>query len=309
MNNKINTKIYVPDIECDSCVKLIEKRFKSEKRVGSFTINDDSIELNHNDALKPETLIKNINELGFRASLHPFDRKKFGERLRDFKENKNKYKIEYAGLKYVLGVFLILTIIEIIAYFGFLNNIPDFLKHYGIYLFYLNFSIAILGGGVWHFLSYKGKVTCMVGMMIGMTFGMQAGMMLGIILGATNGFFIGALFGMIIGVFIGTITGKCCGIMGAMQGMMAGVMGGTMGPMISVMMFTDNLHIFLPPYMLINAAIIIGLSYMFYEEVVEGKELIKTPLDFVTFAAASIIIAFILLAIMIYGPKSAVVSF
>jgi hypothetical protein len=133
-------------------------------------------------------------------------------------------------------------------------------------------------------------------------------MMLGIVIGATNGFFIGALTGMLVATFIGVTTGMRSGIMGIMQGAMAGVMGGTMGPMISVMMFSDHLLYFMPFYMIINVGIMLGLSYLYYEEAIEGKIVERKPLDFTALAAACII-AFVLLgALMIYGPTSALLS-
>jgi hypothetical protein len=86
--------------------------------------------------------------------------------------------------------------------------------------------------------------------------------------------------------------------------MMAGVMGGTMGPMISLMMLTDHLDMFMPFYMIINAIIVIALPYMVYEEVVEGKQVEKNPADFMTFAGIALIAAAVLIAIMLLGPKS-----
>jgi copper chaperone CopZ len=298
------TKIYVPDIECESCSKLISRKFKDNKEVHSVKVNEDSVDIKHDDALKPETMIKTIKSIGFRASLQPFDRKNLNERLRDFNENKKKYTIELASLRYSLYIFLILTLLESVAYFGFFRYFPGFVSNYVIWLFYINLSIATIGSAVWHYLAYKVRVTCMTGMMIGMTIGMQTGMMIGSVIGAVNGFFVGAMTGMILGVVAGALTGKCCGIMGILQGMMAGMMGGTMGPMISIMMFSDNLLLFMPFYIAINVFILWGFSYMVLEEMGEGKNAEKKPIDFMTFASVCIIITFALVMIMLYGPKS-----
>ena len=249
-----------------------------------------------------------IKDLGFRASFNPFERKTFKERWKDLKENQHKYQLELKGIQYSIAVFFILLILELIAYTLFLKNIPEFITRYVMWLFYLNVSIASLGMALWHFTAYRAKVTCMVGMMIGMTFGMQTGLMIGAIIGATNGFFIGALTGMLLGVIIGILTGKCCGIMGVMEGIMAGVMGGTMGPMISVMMLYDNIVWFMPVYILINIIILIGLSYMLYEEIIEHKQVEKQPAGFINFAIFSIVIASILIIIMLYAPKSYVIA-
>jgi len=212
----------------------------------------------------------------------------------------------YKALKYGFIAFLILILLQTIAFIGFWNNaILNFFSHYAWWLLYLDLSVASIGATIWYMSSYKGTVTCMTGMMIGMTVGMQAGMMIGAVVGGTNGFFIGAMVGMTVAVIAGTITGAVCGIMGAVQGMMSGVMAGTMGAMITVMMFTDNVFIFMPYYMIINVLILLGLIYLFYEEVVEGKKGVKKQsLDVSTFISACVIVTAIITIIMIYGPKS-----
>ncbi|MCM2325297.1 MAG: heavy metal translocating P-type ATPase [Candidatus Woesearchaeota archaeon] len=301
----MKTKIYVPDIECDSCVKLISRKLKNVQGISSTKFSDDSVEISYDDGMvKTDHIINTIKDAGYRASTEPFDRKTLGERWKEFRELKHKYDIERTGLSYVVYAFFILAAIEAVAYFGFFSAIPNFFKDYGIWLFYLNLSVVTLGAATWHFLAYKGKVTCMTGMMIGMTFGMQAGMMLGAVIGATNGFFIGSMVGMLVGNAVGIITGKSGGVMGVMQGMMSGLMGGTMGPMISLMMFSDHLLLFMPFYMIINVAILAGFSYMMYEEVVEGKMVEKNPIDFWTFISGCIIFTAVMVTIMILGPKS-----
>lgn len=304
-------RIYVPDIECDSCSRLINKKFKSVQGIENVTIKDDYLDVDYDESLiKAENLVTTVKNAGFRASFEPFDRKSLKERIRDFKENTHKYKIELQGFMYSIYVFLILTALEGIAYFGFFSSIPNFFAKYGVWLLYLNITVATVGFAIWHFSAYKTKVTCMTGMMIGMTVGMQAGMMLGAIIGATNGFFTGSMAGMIIGVIVGAITGKCCGVMGVMEGMMAGLMGGTMGPMVSVMMFSDHLNIFMPFYMIVNVLILWGFSYMVFEELVENSSNVKkSPIDFVTFASICILVTIGLILLIMYGPKSILVSF
>ena len=214
------------------------------------------------------------------------------------------------SIGYSIMALVILFLFEIIAYFGFLKNIPNFLSHYGVWLIYLNISVVALSAAIWYILSYKSNIACMTGMMIGMTVGMQTGMMLGAVLGATSGFFTGAMAGMIIGVAAGAILGKCCGVMGVMEGMMAGLMGGTMGAMISVMMISDHIQIFMPVFMVINILILYGLMYMFNQEVVQpNKTITRKNIDLLTFVAATVIVAFILIVVMVYGPKSVAFAF
>ena len=301
------TIIYVPDIECDSCVKLITRKLKNE-HFADFTVKKDHIVLSSGASV--DVVVKLIKGLGFRASTTPFERKTFKERMRHVKENKGAYDLEIKGLWHAVKLFLILMILSVFSYVGFLKGIPNFLSNYGWWVFYSIVTVTTIAAGVWHFYAYRAKMTCMVGMMVGMTFGMQTGMMLGAVIGATNGFFVGCMVGMLAGVAIGAVTGRCCGVMGIMEGMMAGLMGGTMGPMITVMMFSDHLLWFMPFYMIINVIIVAGLSYMLYEEVVEHNEKVeKKPLDFLTLASVGVIVLFIVVAIMIYGPTSALISF
>ncbi len=301
------TKLYIPDIECISCSKLINKKFTNLKGVDEYELHQDSMNVKYDaDTISEKELISTIESLGFRASTNPFERKSFKERWKDFRENSHKYEMIYKALAYASITFVILLLLQVIAFAGFLNSmIPNFFSHYAWWLLYLDLSIASIGATLWYMSSYKGTVTCMTGMMIGMTVGMQAGMMVGAVVGGTNGFFTGAMVGMTVAVIAGTLTGAVCGVMGAVQGMMSGVMAGTMGAMITVMMFTDRVFIFMPYYMIINLIILFGLIYLYYEEVVEGKKDVKKKsMDFITFASACIIITAIIMVIMIYGPKS-----
>ncbi|MEM4260135.1 MAG: hypothetical protein QXG00_02765 [Candidatus Woesearchaeota archaeon] len=234
----------------------------------------------------------------------------FSERFKEFFSDKKKYRIERQGISYTVFTLIIIIALEIIAYLGFLRNISGFLSHYGIWIFYLDITVVALMFALWHIFAYKTRVSCMVGMMIGMTIGMQTGILIGTIIGATNGFFTGAMTGMSLGVIVGAFAGKICGIMGVMEGLMAGVMGGTMGPMISVMMFFDNLYIFMPFFMMINLLIILCLSCMYFYEVVEGDQnIVRRPTDGLTFAVICIIVIFVLMIIMIYGHKSVAFNF
>ncbi len=303
----MNIHLYIPDIACESCVKLIQKRFKSLQGIESVSFTEDGATISYDESLiQPEHIKESIRGLNFRVSETPFERKTFGERLRDVKENKHKYELEYRALAYMGVTLILMVLLQAFAYVGFLRFIPDFLETYGWWLLYLDLSVIALGGALYHRYAYETKITCMVGMMLGMTIGMQTGMMIGAVLGATNGFFIGAMIGMLSGVVMGAVMGSCCGIMGVMEGMMAGLMGGTMGSMITVMMLTDHILWFMPVYIAINLVILAGLSYMLFEEAVEHRTVKKKPLDFVTFASLCIIVTFILSAVIIYGPSSSI---
>ncbi len=298
--------IYVPDIECESCVKVLSKVFNREEGIKHYNIKDDSVIFNFDESkISQDRIIEMIKRHNFRASNEPFERKNFNERMSHFKEHRSKYSMELKVISHSISIFLILLFLEVFSYVLFLNRVPNFIQNYGWWIFYLNISIAVLAMAYWHISAYRTRITCMVGMMVGMTIGMQTGLMIGAVVGAVNGFFIGAMVGMILGVIVGALAGKCCGIMGILEGMMAGLMGGTMGAMITFMMFPDHVLLFMPFYMLINVVILWGLSYMLYEEVAENKHVARAPMDFISIASISVIVAFVIMTIMINAPKSA----
>ncbi len=301
----MNIKIYVPDIECESCVTLLQKKFIKTQGIQTTKFSQEKVDISFDETkIKTEDILELIRKSGYRASLTPFEKKTFKERKREFFENKTKFELERRIITYSLGLFLILTFLEVIAYFIFLKNIPDFISRFAWWIIYLNLSVATLGTALWHYLAYKATPTCMLGMMIGMTMGMQTGMMIGAIFGATNGLFLGSVIGLILGVSVGIYTGKCCGIMGTLQGMMAGLMGGIMGPMTTLMLFSDHLLWFMPLYILVNILIVWGFSYMVFEEMVEYKEVEKFPHPFTTLTFWAIVVTTILLALMVYGIRS-----
>jgi hypothetical protein len=217
-------------------------------------------------------------------------------------------KLKFAESKklstYVVVSFVLILFLDVIAYFLVLNHVPNLISKYAWWILYLDISVVTLAGALWYYASYKGYVSCMASMMIGMTLGMQTGMMLGAVFGAVNGYFIGGMIGMLLGTAIGFITGRNY-IMGAVQGMMSGLMGGTMGAMITVMMFTDHVLLFMPFYMVINVAILIGFVYMYHDEIIkDNAEVVKKHISFGSFIFWCIIATIILTAIMIYAPKS-----
>lgn len=218
----------------------------------------------------------------------------------------NNFKIEKKAIFIIILTFIISSIIEIGIHFLFLKS-SGIMIDYALWFLYLNISIAFLIGCTWHFITYKVKINCMTGMMIGMSLGMQAGMLIGGIVGITNGFFIGSMAGTLIGVGIGVWSGlHSKTTMGVLQGMMSGIMGGTMGSMITVMMFTDHIKAFMPVYMLINVAILVGMSYMFYEEAIkdnhEEYKLVHVKIS--TIISVTVIVTFLLNGVILFLPKS-----
>jgi len=223
-------------------------------------------------------------------------------RLKDFFLDRAKYDLEWQMLRYMGMTLFLLLIIGVLVYYGFANFS---LFRYNWWLIYLLITIVVVIGSVWHVKAHQGKVNSMLGMMIGMTMGMQAGMMIGVIIGSTNGMFMGGVIGVIFGVSIGAYTGNCCGLMGILNGMLMGTMGGTMGPMIALMMKVDHILWFMPLFTFINVIILLGLNFLVYEELVEGKEVVKKPADFFTFFTLCLVLMVFLVLIIVYGYQSA----
>jgi copper chaperone CopZ len=304
----METTIYCPDIECSSCVKVITRALQAKSGVQGFSINKDCVTIAYDPAKATrEQLAELVREKGFRAGFEPFSRKTFAERWRDFRESKEKYSVEYQMLEYSAYTLGLLFIVEFILFWGLFNASLDFLAAYGWWFLYLTISIVALGAAMWHLHSYEGNLTTMTGMMIGMTFGMQTGFLIGTILGATNGMFVGSMAGMLSGVIVGWCNGLRSGIMGIMEGTMAGIMAGLMGAMTGVMLLVDNILWFMPFFVLLNLLVILGLSYMLFEEFVEGNKTIsKQPISFSTYFSFSFLALALLGFIMLYGPKSGI---
>ncbi len=305
----MNTTIYCPDIECESCVKVITRLLDEKKGVGNFEFLQGAINITHDEVCAPkEEIARLIEQKGFRAGFEPFSRKTFTERWRDFRQNKEKYELEYEMLSNSSYTFGLLLLIESVVIGGGLMGPPSaILSRYGWMLFYLTFSVVAIGAAMWHFQSYRGNVTSMTGMMIGMTFGMQTGFLIGTVIGATNGMFVGGVVGMLSGVLVGWYNGKCCGIMGVLEGIMAGIMSGLMGAMTGVMLLVDHIYLFMPVFVILNLMVLLGLSYLLFEEMVEGNATIsKHPIEFSTFFFLSFLAVAFLVTIILVAPKSGI---
>ena len=189
-------------------------------------------------------------------------------RLKSLAASKNKYLFEWRLLNQVFATFMLLVILE--ASYLYFRTDQVFSTEFLLDV-YLTLSVVLVAGAVWHLKSYGTDLESPhLGMMTGMTLGMQSGMMVGIILGSTDGFFVGALITMTVASTLGAIGGTCSGIAGILEGLMAGSMGGIMGAMTGTMM-DGYLLWFMPPFMLLNFIIMIGLIYMVFKEATEIK--------------------------------------
>lgn len=180
--------------------------------------------------------------------------------------------------------------------------IDSFLPNYGFLIFFSILSYAAILPAIRYVHAYK-EFPCMSGMMIGMTIGMVAGFLPGFYVGATNGMFYGSVFGMAVGIILGASNGKCCGIMGVMEGIMAGFMGGLMGAMSSVMMLNDHLREMSVIVFIISAIILLGLTYMVYRET-RAMQVTPRQVDVFFTIFWSVLLTFITLMLMVFGPRS-----
>lgn len=291
-------KLYSTDMECESCSIVLNNLFKTMDGINSYEtkLGELTVDFDENKITK-EKIIEAIEQKGYKVSEQP--PADFWILTRSFIKEKQTFAQEHKLLKTLFATLLILFIAQG-ALLYYLQN-----WKYAAWMIYSVISIVAIVGALSHFKLYKTTYTCMAGMMIGMTIGMQTGLLLGSFIGATNGFFVGALSGMLIAAAIGAWAGSCCGIMGVLEGMMAGLMGGTMGPMITVMMFNDNIQYFMPFYVALNLLILAGLSYMIITHAapINSNVAKKTP-KFLTIFGASTLLLALINAIMLLTPQS-----
>ena len=226
------------------------------------------------------------------------------KRITSFFSEREKYKIEWQMMQYTLATILILGIIIEVLAFSLLKDNTIYLKNIP-WLWYLIITIAVVFGALWHIRAHKVQVSSMMGMMIGMILGMQAGTMLGIVIGSTNGMFMGSLFGMLFGIFVGVYASNSCGLMGILNGTIMGTMGGTMGTMLALMMKVDYILWFMPFFTIVNILILWGLNFLVFEEIVEGKKVIREGVGFITFFVSCLIMTALMIVIILYGYTSA----
>ncbi len=215
--------------------------------------------------------------------------------------NKRKYLFEWKLVNHIVATFFLLVSLE--ATYLFYRNGQVFTEEFLLDI-YLTLSVVLVTGAVWHLKSYGTDLESVhLGMMTGMTLGMQSGMMVGIVLGATDGFFVGALVTMVLAAILGAIGGTCSGVAGILEGLMAGSMGGIMGAMTGTMLL-DDLFWFMPPFMILNFIIMIGLIFMVYKEVTENKGILhKSPPRFVYFFLFNLVALTILILVVNLVPE------
>lgn len=302
MNERI---IYLNGMSCSSCEKLI-MRVAEMHRIEILQVNisqgfikffcDDSKLDSFKQALAEKGFTERTSDQAQVCITERGSYSRFFSFIKNVLSGGEGFEYESKLLNTALLTTIVLFLISgILLYFRFIQ---------GAYLPLIMltvFGVVALAYGYSHAKSYKSSIPCMNGMMSGMTLGMIGGFLGGLLIAATNGMFIGSVAGIIIGVALGFGTGRLCGVMGALEGMMGGFMSGIMGAMTSVMLFNDNLLIFLYICFGIGILILAGLSYMFYRENSSTNQQRTVHAD-IFFMTAFYIYAF-LIAVMLYAPK------
>lgn len=223
--------------------------------------------------------------------------------FKQFLKELNGKRVEGELIKTIIYSLLTSAVLLVSLYFLSFKNITDFIPKYGLNLFFVALSLALIMPAIKQMRAYK-EFACMAGMMIGMTLGMISSFLIGFYVAATNGMFFGGFFGIAVGLVFGIWNGKCCGVMGIMEGMMAAFMGGLMGAMTAFMLINDHLKIAFVLVFLISTMITFGLNYMIYQETKELERQHKDSSYFI------IILTFILMAIITWfivsGPRGGI---
>ena len=187
-----------------------------------------------------------------------------------------------------------------------LKDHPGLIWDFAPWTLYLDLTVVSLVATIGYLRMYRyAQTNHMTSMMIGMTVGMQVGMMTGGVIGATDGYFAGAMVGVGLGTLLGLTTSWCCGPMAITQSLMSAVMGGTMGAMIVSMMPPDQLNFFMPLFTLLNLAILIWFTRLFFKDCVIGEQCdLLRPMNLATMLGTSVTAVGILSGLMLLNPKT-----
>ncbi len=295
-------------LSCGSCESLIKRIAEQEgAEIPSINAMSGKITVRCEEE-KLETLKQKFAEKGFHEKT-PDERRGDPKRVVDYTKSilagKSNTKVETTLTAYAIGSISMIVLIGILIFIFAPNFISLALSILPL-LILLILGVVLMLFSYYHILCYRSNLSCANGMMVGMTVGMMSGFLAGALVGATNGMFIGSVVGMFFGIVQGFALGRFCGIMGAMEGIMAGIMAGTMGAMLSVMMISDHLILFLYILFILCTIMVGALSYMMHREV--GPTPIKElQVGFFEFAITSVFFTILVLLIMLYGPKSGII--
>lgn len=299
----METTIKVGGLECDSCAKVISRIANKIEgcTIKSIDYSMGRISVEYNNTEKLDELKNELTQAGYSIGDTPVNHRTVQRPLKFFKaifSENNEFVAERTIIESSLSSFLVMLVITTV-----LQTTIPLTRPYFDLLVLLSFGITAFYVALIHHQAFAEPTSCMTGMMVGMTLGMIGGFMFGSIAGAANGMFVGSLTGMFIGMFFGAIAGSTVGVMGVMEGLMAGLMSGTMGAMLSVMLFSDNVILFLVILFAVCIAILMCLPYLLYKE---NGTVTKEKVPSVLMAIASNTVFFSLFTLLIvWGPHSA----
>jgi len=302
-------KIYLSGMTCGACGKVIERVVAQN---GARIIEIDAVRgLVEMDA-PPERMMMikgQLAEKGFREKVSENDERGDFRRVLEYAGSviagDRHVEVENRLLNHAIGTAAILSVAAMLSFGITAAEFKDTFSAASL-MFFVMITSLITVYSISHMEAYRKGMTCTNGMMVGMATGMVSGYMVGAVIGATNGMFIGSVTGTAVGIMVGLGLGRHSGVMGAMEGIMAGLMSGTMGAMTSIMMINDNLLAFL--YILCGICLITAgsLSYMMFREAGPAPRHGLRG-GFARFLAGSWALSAMMLAIILYGPRAALV--
>ncbi|MFH0737179.1 MAG: heavy-metal-associated domain-containing protein [Candidatus Micrarchaeota archaeon] len=300
-------KIYLDGMTCGACEKAIERVVAQN---GAGIIGIDAGQGILEMAAPPDSVSAIKEQLAQRG----FRERGAGERgdirrilvyAKSVIAGERHVEVESRLFNHAIGASAILSLGAFLIFGIMTSEFKDTFSAASLTFFMIITSVMSVYS-ISHMETYRKGMTCTNGMMVGMTTGMVSGYMVGAVIGATNGMFIGSVAGTVTGIAVGLSLGRHSGVMGAMEGVMAGLMSGTMGAMTSVMMINDNLLAFL--YLLCGICLVASgsLSYMMFREAGPAPAHGMKG-GFFRFLAGSGALCAMMLAIILYGPRAALV--
>lgn len=314
MMDERTATLSVSGLHCGACEAVIRRALSKLPGISRVSFTADSVSVDYQPGQSsPEAIGRAISEKGYRVqgpgvSFSP-PRTPLSQSLRSLATDpglaQERETLLTAGIALVLLVAAQHFILR-----GLFPGSPGGFWPLSIYLI---LTVVLVGAALRHFLSFRRQASGMTGMMVGMTIGMVSGFLAGAVMTVSNGIFIGSVYGMGAGMLVGSLAGRCCGIMGIMEGMMAGIMSGVMGGMVPLMFLSDNIFNFLP---VLTGSLLLVLVGLTYHLAWENREYLKahgapvqaSPVRFLSFLSACFIVTFLTTALMVFGPKSALVG-
>ncbi len=292
----------IRNVSCEACEKVIGRFLKRFSQAKIESISKDAqtlvITCQENDVGTIKEKLREYNYLN--EDRNPNHH--FSYILQKIVQNHPGFQAEHELLTNTVILFGLLFVVLGSTYLFWFTQNASFLKLWPV-LVLIPVGIAINAGALLHVRQLCHHFNCTNGMMAGMIIGMMSGFMSGALIGATNGMFVGSLTGMMIGMSASAYAVRKTGVMGILEGLMAGLMAGTMGAMLSIMMITDNLVLFL--YILFTACTIIlgGMSYFMIKEIGPIHDE-RRNVELFPLALMSILVALVFITLALFGPKS-----